>query len=237
GVRNADRGRRQRLRVAQRRAAVLEEDAVQVRVREDAVAKLATRAVVDAHQLARARASTGASADQGERVECRVRARGRVLIRAEARVDLHRVVATQALDDEQELALADVALVHVEAVVAHEEHRQVLDVHGAAEELEAVVHVERHLAVVDDGAGADAAEGDAVDLVARAHDRAAVPHAHVLQGARRVGRIAAAVRVAGDALDLRAGRHVGRRIAEQDQPAPLAARRKNGRVGRHRRRR
>jgi len=33
-------------------------------------------------------------------------------------------------------------------------------------------------------------------LIVRAHDRAAVPHAHVLQGARRVGRVGAAVRIA-----------------------------------------
>jgi hypothetical protein len=62
------------------------------------------------------------------------------------------VVATQALDHEKELALANVALVRVKAVVAREEHRQVLDAHGAAEELEAVVRTVRHLAVVDDGA-------------------------------------------------------------------------------------
>ncbi|KOO30353.1 hypothetical protein Ctob_011333, partial [Chrysochromulina tobinii] len=71
--------------------------------------------------------------------------------------------------------------------------------------------------------GADAAKGDAVDLVVRADDRAAVPHAHVLQGARRLGGRGAAVRVAGDALDRRGGRHVGRRVAEQDEAAPLAA--------------
>ena len=38
-----------------------------------------------------------------------------------------------------------------DGVVAHEERRQVLYVHGASEELEAVVRVERHLAVVDIG--------------------------------------------------------------------------------------
>jgi hypothetical protein len=94
------------------------------------------------------------------------------------------VVAHSAEHREQELALAHVALVRVEGVVAREEHRQVLDVHGAAEELEAVVRTVRHLAERDRRAGADAAESDAVDLVVRAHDRAAVPHAHVLQGAR-----------------------------------------------------
>ena len=68
-----------------------------------------------------------------------------------------------------------------EGVVAHEERPKVLDVHGASKELQAVVHVERHPAVVDIGAGADAAKGDAVNLVVlSAHDRTAVPHAHVL---------------------------------------------------------
>ena len=38
-----------------------------------------------------------------------------------------------------------------DGVVAHEERRQVLYVHGASEELEAVVRVDGHLAVVDIG--------------------------------------------------------------------------------------
>jgi hypothetical protein len=67
------------------------------------------------------------------------------------------VVAHSAEHREQELALAHVALIRVEGVVAREEHRQVLDVHGAAEELEAVVRTVRHLAERDRRAGADAA--------------------------------------------------------------------------------
>jgi len=134
------------------------------------------------------------------------------------------VVTLSAYHGEQELALALVALVRVECVVAREEHRQVLDVHGAAEELEAVVEVEGHLAVVDDGAGADAAEGDSVDLVVRAHDRAAVPHAHVPQDARRFGRLDATVRVAGDALDRQRRRRRRGCVAEDDDATPLPAR-------------
>jgi hypothetical protein len=38
-----------------------------------------------------------------------------------------------------------------DGVVAHEERRQVLYVHGASEELETVVRVERHLTVVNIG--------------------------------------------------------------------------------------
>ncbi|KOO32344.1 hypothetical protein Ctob_012103, partial [Chrysochromulina tobinii] len=134
------------------------------------------------------------------------------------------MVANIAEHCEQEMVLADVAIVRVESVVAREEHRQVLDVHRTAEELEGVVRVVRHLAGRDGRAGAAAAECDSVDLVVRAHDRAAVPaHAHVLQGARRLGRVGATVRVARDALDLRGGPHVGRRVAEQDEAAPLAA--------------
>ncbi|KOO53341.1 hypothetical protein Ctob_016657, partial [Chrysochromulina tobinii] len=188
-------------------------------VGEDQVAKLAARALAQAHhRVGRARRE-GARAHEGHAVKGRVRARRAPI----PRVHLTAVVAHSAEHREEELALAHVAVVRVEGVVAREEHRQVLDVHRAAEELEAVVEVEGHLAVRDRRAGADAAEGDAVDLVVCAHDRAAVPHAHVLQGARRLGRVGAAVRVAGDALDLRGGRHVGRRVAEQDEAAPLAA--------------
>ncbi|KOO30352.1 hypothetical protein Ctob_011333, partial [Chrysochromulina tobinii] len=188
-------------------------------VGEDQVAKLAARALSQAHHRVVHARREGARAHEGHPVKGRVRAR-----RARVpRVHLTAAVTPDAHHREQELALADVAIVRVEGVVAREEHRQVLDVHGAAEELEAVVRIVRHLAVVDDGAGADAAKGDAVDLVVRADDRAAVPHPHVLQGARRLGGRGAAVRVAGDALDRRGGRHVGRRVAEQDEAAPLAA--------------
>jgi len=131
-----------------------------------------------------------------------VRARLRVQVAVGHRVHLCAVVATEASHRKEVLAAAPVPLIRVEGVVAHEEHRQVLDVDCAAEELEAVVRVEGHLAVVDDGAGADAAERDAVDLVVRAHARAAVPHAHVPHDARAVGRHDTAVRVAGDTLDL-----------------------------------
>ncbi|KOO52978.1 hypothetical protein Ctob_012098, partial [Chrysochromulina tobinii] len=186
---------------------------------EDHVAELAARALAQAHhRVARARRE-GAGAHDGHAVKGRVRAWQAPV----PRVHLRAVVAHSAEQCEQELALAHVAIVRVEGVVAREEHRQVLDVHRAAEELEAVVRIVRHLAVRDGRVGADAAEGDAVDLVVRAHDRAAVPHAHVLQRARVVGRVDAAVRVAADALDFGGGRHVGRRVAEQDEAAPLAA--------------
>ena len=62
----------------------------------------------------------------------------------------------------------------------HAERRQVIEVHGASKELQAVVRVERHLAVVGIGAGADAAEGDAVTLVVvmrqRSHRRSTRAH-------------------------------------------------------------
>ena len=70
-----------------------------------------------------------------------------------------------------------------------------------ATHLEAIVRVERDLAVVDRRARADARKRDAVDLVVSADDRTAVPHAHVLQRARAVGGVGAAVRLARDALD------------------------------------
>jgi len=147
---------------------------------EDQVAELAARALAQAHHRVAHARREGAGAHDGHAVKGRVRAWHAPI----QRVHLCAVVAHSAEHREQELALAHVALVRVEGVVAREEHRQVLDVHGAAEELEAVVRTVRHLAERDRRAGADAAESDAVDLVVRAHYRAAVPHAHVLQGAR-----------------------------------------------------
>src|SRR5262249_54404260 len=117
--------------------------------------------------------------------------------------------------------------VPVEAVVLVVRAEEVLRVDAAAEELEAVVErvVDHH--VVDLGAGADAAEGEPVDLVVSADDRAAELDADERERTAVVVLVGAAVlldRRGVETLDrsLAAG-HVDRRLPEEDHAAPVAS--------------
>eukprot|EP00975_Prorocentrum_lima_P002458 540566-Prorocentrum_lima.AAC.1 len=74
-----------------------------------------------------------------------------------------------------------VAKVRVNAVIAAEEHGDVLRVDRSAEELHTVIQVVGHFDVVHRGPRAHAGEGDAVDLVVLADDFTTVPHADVLE--------------------------------------------------------
>ena len=84
-------------------------------------------------------------------------------------------------------------LVDVDGVVAHIHRHEVLEAHRAAEHLDAVVVGGVHLQVLDDGVAADAAEGDAVQLVAVAHFRAGVFDDHVFHAPGAVLVVVAAV--------------------------------------------
>eukprot|EP00968_Pinguiococcus_pyrenoidosus_P022202 scaffold3068_cov269-Pinguiococcus_pyrenoidosus.AAC.4 len=101
-------------------------------------------------------------------------------------VHLHAMMGVLRQHYIHELQSARVAKVRVDGVVAAEQHREVLDVHGAAKELDTVVQVVCHLDVIDQSTIPDTSEGDTVDLVIRRDHAAAVPHAHVLQHAGAV---------------------------------------------------
>src|SRR5690606_19440107 len=97
-----------------------------------------------------------------------------------------------------ELVEARVALVDVEALVLAEGNGDALGVDRAAEELHAVIRVGDDLDVLDGGAAADAAEGQAVDLVVRRELEPA-------EAERDVAQDAAVVRVVGAAIGDEAG--------------------------------
>ena len=89
-------------------------------------------------------------------------------------------------DGRHELVDARVALVGVELVVAREHHVQVVAVDGATEPLDAVVEVAVDLDEADRSAGADAREGQAVQLVAGTQLVTGVADREVLEAARAV---------------------------------------------------
>ena len=166
-------------------------------VHEDAVVVLHARAVAVLQGVA---AGGQGLADGGHVVE---RARGHGLgVALRGAVDLELRVeeagarggdAGVAGDDQAELAAAAPAVVEVDRVVADVPDLEVLEVDGAAPDLDAVVDVVHHLDVVDLGLAADAAERDAVELVAEADHLAAVAEGAVLQDAAVVEVVAAAV--------------------------------------------
>ena len=142
---------------------------------EDGVVDLALEAVVDVNgvvALVVADQRGGAGTDEGRVVDHRGRVVGVVGDVAGHTVPFAAVVVGRGdavsqqggLDGEPELVGAGVALVDVKAVILVEREDDVAGVDRAAEELDAVVGVGEDLDVVDGGAGADTAEGEAVDL-------------------------------------------------------------------------
>ena len=143
----------------------------------------------------------GAGTDEGGVVDHRSGVGGVVTDGAVDAVPLAAVVVGGAhavgeegiLDGEPELVGAGEAFVDVEGVVLVEGHDHVAGADGAAEELDAVVGVGIDFDVVDFGAGADAAEGEAVDLAAGSVNVAAVADGDVAEDTAVVGRDGAAV--------------------------------------------
>src|SRR5690606_3915568 len=118
-----------------------------------------------------------------------------------ARPLVHVVAGAVALDDDAELHGAVPGRVDVEAVVAGAGDDDPAGVDRAAEDLDAVVGAVVGLHVLDGGAAADAAHGQARQLVAAGEGEARVPDLHVLHGAGVVGRRVAAVHAEVAAFD------------------------------------
>ena len=124
---------------------------------------------------------------------------------------------------------------HVEHVVGRLERDQVIDVEAAAEELVRVIETVERLEIRRARARADRAEGEGVELLILERGEAGELDAHVLQRAGVVRRDVAAVvlhrvvlaadhRVAvrARALDVDGAGPVVRRVADEEQPAPVA---------------
>src|SRR5690606_33115004 len=193
------------------------------------------RAQVDGEAGAVAAAATGA-ADVGEVRHVRMG----VLLGGErdrvaavgARPLVHVVAGAVALDHDAELHGAVPSGIDVEAVVAGAGDHQVARAVRAAEELHAVVGAVVDLDVLQRGAAADAAGGQALELVPAGEGEARVADLHVLHGARVVGGRVAAVHAQVAALDagfaLRAARlevadaGIDRRPPGKHQATPAA---------------
>ena len=208
---------------------VLDVDAGADEVGEDAVEVAAPPVVAQLQGLgvvrvggAHARADEGGVPDLRGGVGLAVLGIGAAVVLAGPVADL------LGLHGEPELVVPPPAFVDVEGVVAVEGAHQVAAADGAAEPLEAVVLVVVDLHVLDDGAPADAAHGQAVDLVAGADVGAAVADRAVAEDAGVVAVVGAAVGAAGlgggNALDgADAGGGVDHGLAENDDAAPQAA--------------
>src|SRR5690606_22647021 len=149
-----------------------------------------------------------------------------------ARPLVHVVAGAVALDHDAELHGAVPSGIDVEAVVAGAGDHQVARAVRAAEELHAVVGAVVDLDVLQRGAAADAAGGQALELVPAGEGEARVADLHVLHGARVVGGRVAAVHAQVAALDagfaLRAARlevadaGIDRRPPGKHQATPAA---------------
>ena len=178
-------------------------DQVACEVVPDRVVDLTLELVVEEDRVVGRRrlGSCRAGTDEGGVVDHRSGVVRIVTDRAGHTVPLARAVASVAhtvgqeggLDREPELVGAGVALVDVERVVLAERGHQVVGVDRATEELEAVVGVREDLDVVDLGAGTDAAQGQAVDLVGTGEDVATVADGNVAEHAAAVGGSGTAV--------------------------------------------
>src|SRR5690606_58785 len=204
--------------------ALLARAAAARRAGDHAVVELGLRALVEGD-----RGAAAGAADVGEVGDLRVG----IGLAADRGPLVHAVAAAGALDHDAELQRTVPAGVGVEAVVVGAGDHDVAAVDRAAEPLDAVVGAVVDLHVLEQGAVADAAEGDAVELVVRGDLEAGVLHAQVLDHAGVVARGVAAVEAVG-AFDLLlalggaghglAGAGVDRRAAEQHQAAPQADR-------------
>ena len=127
------------------------------------------------------------------------------------------------------------AEIGIERIVVRTGDHDILVAHAATKPFDAIIRAVVDLDEIGGGAVADAAERDAVQLVAGADFKAREAHLNIGQAARVVSRAAAAVERAGEAFDgrlarNRAGRCAGanagvdRRAAEHDDAAPLADR-------------
>src|SRR5690606_1613213 len=168
------------------------------------VVDLGAAAEVDGEARAVAAAATGA-ADVGEVRDLRVRVLGvrqrKRIAAVGARPLVHVVAGAVALDHHAELHAAVPAGVDVEAVIAGAGDHDAPGVDRAAEDLDAVVGAVVDLHVLDGGAAADAAHGQALELVATGEGEAGVLDLHVLHGAGVVGGRVAAVHAEVTALD------------------------------------
>ncbi len=130
------------------------------------------------------------------------------------------------MHEREELELARIAEVPVEAVVLVEGADEVFRVHRAAEELEAVVERVVDHDVLDDGLVADAGEREAVDLVVHGELDAAELDADIPEDAGVVVGLGAAILGVGGHRDALHGGlaadHVDRRAAEDDETTPVA---------------
>ena len=134
------------------------------------------------------------------------------------------------LNREPELPFAPVSLVVIEGVVPTIRDDQIFRVHRTAEELDAVVLISEHFHILDRRATADSAQGQAINLVVRPDQRAAVTNRNITNNSRIIGFVVAAEDTARfvdiDPLDIvgdrssRSGRTVERRPSQDDQSAP-----------------
>ena len=171
-------------------------------------------------------------ADDGHVGDARQRARLGGLV-AFAVVGLDAVVASIVrLVDQQVLDAALPAVGPVEGVVGVAGEHDVLGVHGAAEELHAVVEIVVNLDEIHVRAAAHALEGDAVQLVLRIDVGTGVLHHDVVQPPAGIACIGAAEQAGvglaflgagGGAADRAFRAIVDRRVAVDDQAAPLPA--------------
>jgi hypothetical protein len=156
--------------------------------------------------------------------------RQRVFIAVRVGLDHRVAIVGVALHADQELAGATIAEVGVEPVVIRTGDRQIFGVHPAAENLDAIVRAVVDLDVVDGGELADAAHGEALQLVAgRDHDTRIADLDEAQRTRIVVGLVAAIERGGGAFDDLLAvgGASCNLRVAirnrgaaEQDDPAP-----------------